>query len=92
MHVRQVGHCGVSRTSRFRDGVVERQFREHVLDLRCNVVDFGLLRNVGGTMGRVGTAFVGHVATGEDEGDEGFVGRGSEEGVGTWYMLALRRR
>ena len=32
-------------------------------------------------MGRAGIAFVGQVAAGEGEGDEGFVGRGSGEGV-----------
>jgi hypothetical protein len=34
-------------------------------------------------MRRAGTAFVGQVATGEGEGDGGFVGRGSGEGVDT---------
>ena len=53
------------------------------MDQRCNVVTFGLLRNVEGRRsGRAGTTFLGQVAPGEGEDDEGFVGRGSGEGVG----------
>ena len=43
---------------------------------------FGLLRNVEGrSNGQAGNAFLGQVAAGEGEGDEGFVGRANWEGV-----------
>jgi hypothetical protein len=63
---------------------VECRFCGHILDQRCNAVEFGLLRNAEGrSNGRAATACVGQVATGEGDGDKGFVGRGSRENVGT---------
>jgi hypothetical protein len=57
---RRVGHFGVVEQVEFRDKVGECRFCGHVLDQRCNVVEFGLLRNVEGrSNGRAGTAFVG---------------------------------
>jgi hypothetical protein len=51
---------------------VECRFCEHALDQRCNVVEFGLLRNVEGrSNGRARTAVLGQVAAGEGEGDGG---------------------
>jgi hypothetical protein len=50
---------------------VECRFCGHVLDQSCNVVEFGLLRNVEErSNGRSRTAVLGQVAAGEGEGDE----------------------
>lgn len=60
----------------------------HVLDQRCNVVEFGLLRNVEErSNGRAGTAFLGQVAAGEGEGDEGFCWE--RERGGCWYLIQV---
>lgn len=83
---RRVSHFGVVEQVEFRDEVVECQFCGHVLNQRCKVVEFGLLRNVERrSNGRVGTAFVGQVAVGEGEGDESF-GWERERG-GCWYLI-----
>ena len=58
------------------------QVRTHATSSTYYHPVFGLLRNVEGrSNGRAGTAFLGQVAAGEGEGDEGFVGRESGEGT-----------
>jgi hypothetical protein len=83
---RRVSHFGVVEQVEFRDEVVECQFCGHVLNQRCKVVEFGLLRNVERrSNGRIATTLVGQVAVGECEGDDGFVGEG--ERGGSWSLI-----